>query len=965
MPITFEPIEFEEEAKPIAFEPIQFEEEKKTPTSLKPLWELKPTEAFHRLLSGPSTEDLGVSRIIGTPESENSILPEWKGEPDTYWKGFAKSLYNDVVRPFGTPSGIVGNSGPKLPGIHINSPEVIQAPLTKIINPIENVKSFKPFGLLPEAKSQAKFVLGSANKTGIAAPFDAGPIADATVMGWNKPKGAQPTGSVLDLAEKAEQDRLAKVFYTDRDLQGGTALELPDKRTIESPVYSGDTRLGFERESPSNLEYPLNVVPNRVRPRSTQTVINELTPESFKEPIKFEPISSKIEQADQLPETFTVDAEDPKVFTGEGTARPGEPQLPSAVRETVKKAADNTGLHFDSLADTFAATPEPIKKGLETLVREESNRPSFWKSTRTELEGLSPELAMKDKRSVQFTRQMDSRWVTPYEKAIGKLSKTEKENFGSYVEGSLPITSPIVDRAVKIWKAVEDEIGDTAKTKGLRMFAGEENIPFEKNPNYWPHIPSEKISDKDFIQRLVDSGMSRDEASKVQAHYRNTGELKVGAQFSRVPGSKIPYRADVDAGLMHIRSMSKRIAQHQEFGPLDIQGTGAEGISDLIEATSNPTKTKDIMKRLIGRDEKADEQLTKWLDRARKYSAITKLQNFTIPNMILGQGTTALKASSHPLEAIKEVSKLFSKQYRNEMQASGVWQNFSHTLAEEMSKVDPYLIGAGETFNRGIAGATGKAMAREYLKDLRVNPNNKMARKELSELLATNDLDSVIAQDVLTNDQLNMAAGRMAEITQGLTVPGNLPYHASSPVNSPQNFAVQLAWMLKKMGYQATKSIWDSMKANPKVNVPLWIGLSQVGGELTGDVKAGLKGMWTGDPGAEINKRGDWWLESAGIPKSAIEGVAEQSGVDSAVIARMLDNFTQYFFLGLPADLIQSTQYGPGGLLSGIAGPVLSDVSKFGNNVMKMNMKGIERDAIRSLPVPGSSGLGDLIMGQD
>lgn len=53
-----------------------------------------------------------IQKIIGTPESEGSILPKFK-QPESYAGGFANSLYNDFVRPLGTPSGILGATRPK------------------------------------------------------------------------------------------------------------------------------------------------------------------------------------------------------------------------------------------------------------------------------------------------------------------------------------------------------------------------------------------------------------------------------------------------------------------------------------------------------------------------------------------------------------------------------------------------------------------------------------------------------------------------------------------------------------------------------------------------------------------------------------------------------------------------------------------------------------------------------------
>lgn len=836
-----------------------------------------------------------------------------------------------------------------------------EVPPTAIQRPIR--------GLLPAAGETTRppsFVAGPAeNPTGWVAPYNAPPEVDAMLQGYDLGgKSTTPAPSVLDTEALKEQERLKSIFYTGHEQGGGTSLEIPNRPPMESPALPGETKLGFNKVAEPIEEYPLNIAPEQVRPRQTQTVMEAHVPDRFKEPV-IETPKTKLEPAAPL-EEFTATGEPikPAFYTGEGTARPGIESLPSA-QVTIKKAAQNANVDNAVLEDTIARGPEPIAKAAAKLANEESKRPSLWKSVYTQLKDLSPDLYYRSARSVHKTRQMESQWIPQFENATRKLSKTERLNFGAYVEGKLPIENPNVQNAVDIWRDVESIIGDTATQKGLRLYTkGKEWIPFQKNTqNYWPHIPTKNLQKGDFVQKLINSGMTRSEAERVVKNFQKTGEIVVGPQYAREVGKNFPYRLDVDSGLMHIRSMAKRIAQHDEFGPLDINGKGTEGISDIIEATKDPKLANTLMERIIGREERPDPNLQKWLDRSRKYASITKLQNFTIPNMILGQGPSSLKASTHPYEALKEVAQLLKKNYRSDLAESGIWQNFSHTLAEEVSHFDPYLIGTGETFNRGIAGAIGKAMAKQYFNDLKINPNNKVALKELPELVLE-PIEKILSQSSLSNNQLNLAAGRAAEMTQGLSVPGNLPYWASNPVTGkqPLNLVGQLAMTFKKMGYQITKSVWDSMKANPKVNVPLWIALSQIGGELTGDVKSGMKGAWLGDPEGEIAKRGDWWLQGSGISPTAINMVAQASGTSPELIARMIDNATQYFFLGIPADMMQSTGYGPSGLLSAAAGPVLSDISKFGNYIATGNLRQIAREGIAALPIPGSRGLAEALI---
>jgi hypothetical protein len=47
---------------------------------------------------------------------DKSVLPEWKSQPETYWGGFGKSIYNDILRPMASPEGMIGSAMPgKMP----------------------------------------------------------------------------------------------------------------------------------------------------------------------------------------------------------------------------------------------------------------------------------------------------------------------------------------------------------------------------------------------------------------------------------------------------------------------------------------------------------------------------------------------------------------------------------------------------------------------------------------------------------------------------------------------------------------------------------------------------------------------------------------------------------------------------------------------------------------------------------
>jgi hypothetical protein len=170
-----------------------------------------------------------------------------------------------------------------------------------------------------------------------------------------------------------------------------------------------------------------------------------------------------------------------------------------------------------------------------------------------------------------------------------------------------------------------------------------------------------------------------------------------------------------------------------------------------------------------------------------------------------------------------------------------------------------------------------------------------------------------------------MAAGRSAEMTQGLNVPGNIPHFASTPVTDPGSFLVQMMLIFKKTAMQQSRAIKDAIKANPTTNIPILLGMGEVIGEITGDIKQIPLGVIEGNLGERLANRGSW-------------------ASDDPDIGRLIDNLTQSFALGLLADLAVSAGTTGLGLLSNVAGPALTDISKAGYRIVKGDLSGAIKD---------------------
>jgi hypothetical protein len=167
----------------------------------------------------------------------------------------------------------------------------------------------------------------------------------------------------------------------------------------------------------------------------------------------------------------------------------------------------------------------------------------------------------------------------------------------------------------------------------------------------------------------------------------------------------------------------------------------------------------------------------------------------------------------------------------------------------------------------------------------------------------------VLRQSELTKEQLNYAAGRMSEWTQGLAEGVNLPM---AWVNDDW---LQIPLIFKKYAFQGTAAIWDGIKQHPVRNTAMLALFSQIMGEAVGDTKAVatgiVRGTLEGDiPGgiaAELEYRSEW-------PERI-------TGTDNRIVNRMVNNVLTAWSLGLWADIASGLVDGKLGIAGLLLGP--------------------------------------------
>lgn len=233
------------------------------------------------LAFGPDKTPSGYP-IIGGPNKEKSVLPDIT-QPETYAGGFARSLYDDFVKPLGTPSGFLGTMSPaRVPGA--GPKRLIGNPHAEMLSAVDKGLPIDPspvaVNFTKEGPKNAALGLpalgqSSANSSGNGNPrFYAGEkgIADARSKYNIDTSGLPNTGELgtvlpremgdINRINPADAPRIgtrigdiskietsspkANIVGLDK-VRNGSPIQLPKS---DSPNYNiGDNRLPYQTES--------------------------------------------------------------------------------------------------------------------------------------------------------------------------------------------------------------------------------------------------------------------------------------------------------------------------------------------------------------------------------------------------------------------------------------------------------------------------------------------------------------------------------------------------------------------------------------------------------------------------------------------------------------------------------------------------------------------------------------------
>jgi len=475
-------------------------------------------------------------------------------------------------------------------------------------------------------------------------------------------------------------------------------------------------------------------------------------------------------------------------------------------------------------------------------------------------------------------------FVYNIKQAFKGLSKKERINVGKALEGQSAPQSAQEATALKSMQDWLAGVADTAQKEGFEISVpsaeGIKKVPFSARENYFPHIHDfdklrkgkQRVST---IEHLVTSGQARNqaEAEKLLDNYimanaeRRAGNIE-HARTLDMPG----YEQDPLVALQqYATSVAKRFTEAFYFGKRD------EKVADLIKTIGDQggdyKEAQRIFDFTVGGMPKSPV-----VSALTKFNALTKLSLSFIINATQNINTAT---KGGVVRTTKEMLNNLSDRSKAIGELAGVYQDFV-IKKESGMKVDTTLkavmkpFSMIENFNRRVAGNVGYGKAQQLEQVYRGVKDEKGMIAELRKNYAIRQLESLgigaekLLKGKLTQDDLLLAANKMAERTQFKIDPLDVPPSWKTPVG-------RLLTQFKSFNYMQTKFVRDEIiKEATKGNLlPLmrFVVIAPLASYLAYKVKNKLTGVSETDPNKGALDLRDWdkWAKAIGtIPTDLI-----------------------------------------------------------------------------------------------
>jgi hypothetical protein len=487
----------------------------------------------------PEADTSGTESYIGANiPGINSIWPGGIRIPRV------SEIYNELIRPLSAPIGLltaglegaIGAKGAfKSPGelapIEAETPVVLERPKPKLLNAAPR-----------EIERPARFIAGQAgvaenrpylSKIGNIVPPDL-LARHGENVGTGELTRSTALGNSFDPAVIAEQDRLARLGYTVQN--PGEALQLPND-SLPIPPESGDTRLGFNAQSQGDLPYPLNVVPNLVRPRTIQSnmasetqmpILDRLGEQPRSNPIReLEPIGNYTNKENQV-STIGPNGELTRynLKSDEPYAQPSAPIKQNRFFGPESKAP------LDEI--NLEPKPDAIRTPEETVIPQPGQAKPVKDISGFTANFTSPDITLASRSITKpiadvIVKAQDQKmnWIASTERELSDLSKglgkSDRIQLGQLIDGQdIPNASPELRLRSQQARTILDSVHEMFPEGATR--AGEDVGYLE---NYFTHIHHQPEDISSAINSIIDHhfGIFKSPQDLADVEGTSTGDL--------------------------------------------------------------------------------------------------------------------------------------------------------------------------------------------------------------------------------------------------------------------------------------------------------------------------------------------------------------------------------------------------------------------------------------------------------
>lgn len=457
---------------------------------------------------------------------------------------------------------------------------------------------------------------------------------------------------------------------------------------------------------------------------------------------------------------------------------------------------------------------------------------------------------------------------------LTKLSKSEFENFGDYVEGIKKPPNKSVERAVKVWSKVQKYVADKAIKSEVMVRTGvdkrgipqfREFIPISEG--YFPHQATQEFLDmakpanrEKFLQKMIKKGWA---TTKAEAEFQlenyvlgNVDSYFGNLNRSRKAGDLIKYNKSASTLFDYLDSAFKRIGESKRLGgKYEKMETILETVRE-IHGSDAANLAREAMNFYIDgtiRSLGIQKHVAKAVSAINQFNVMTLMSYSWIPNMsqmvnnaLKADIASAIKAEMQWFRGSNAtfVSKanLLLSRLAEDIGASSRFGTETGTLGKATKFVlRPFT--QVEMHNVYTGTTTGKLYLEDLFKQFKANPADSKIQTLLREVLPTVNLDMLAKRGHLTTTEKLLGARKFEELTQFTGGLERTPLAMQTPIG---RFLTLFKGIVYKQGllvHSATVGEWKAGNKSKAIkNIVKLLTLYPAGGEVVADMSAALSG---------------------------------------------------------------------------------------------------------------------------